>query len=349
MNSRKIELDIIRILACMFVVIIHVAGYGMEIKSPSSADWMIRNLVVCVVRCAVPIFFMISGILFMEKPVSLKLLYKKYIMRIAVAWAIWSAFYAGIDYVANMKNGSAGILYFVGRFFGGHYHLWFLPALVVAYAFQPILRRFVVDCPEKLLKYTGMLVLAGVMLKATLNPFMDGSAAWNEWWENLSIPLVSVGILYFSIGYCLYKKKEKSSLFGVKGFFLYLVSVVVMAGGNWISAVIAGEHKAVMTGYLTLEVLAASTGLFAFLVSAFSRLALSEKMTKRIYTLSECTFGIYLVHTFLIEQIFRRVGLSQERFPTMITILLLSVLTFGISFAITWCAKKIPIIGKWAF
>lgn len=57
----------IRIIACFCVVVIHAAGYGMEIKDPHTTDWMVRNLVVSMVRCAAPIFFMLSGILFMEK------------------------------------------------------------------------------------------------------------------------------------------------------------------------------------------------------------------------------------------------------------------------------------------
>ena len=85
MKDRKYELDMIRIVACLFVVVVHVAGYGIEIKTPSSIDWLIRNLVVCAVRCAVPLFFMISGILFMERQISLDVLYKKYIARIAAA------------------------------------------------------------------------------------------------------------------------------------------------------------------------------------------------------------------------------------------------------------------------
>lgn len=66
-NDRKAELDVIRVIACFFVVTIHVAGYGMEVLNPMTANWMIRNLVVCAVRCAVPIFFMVSGVLFIEK------------------------------------------------------------------------------------------------------------------------------------------------------------------------------------------------------------------------------------------------------------------------------------------
>ena len=57
MNERKWELDIVRIIACMMVVIIHVAGYGMEIMDPATLDWQVRNLVVSLARCSVPIFF----------------------------------------------------------------------------------------------------------------------------------------------------------------------------------------------------------------------------------------------------------------------------------------------------
>ena len=94
----------IRIIACFCVVVIHVAGYGMEIKDPHTTDWMIRNLVVSMVRCAVPIFFMLSGILFMEKKLSIFELYRKYAARIVIAWISWSFLYALIDCVAYKKH-----------------------------------------------------------------------------------------------------------------------------------------------------------------------------------------------------------------------------------------------------
>ena len=56
MNERRKEWDAIRVTACFLVVVIHVAGYGMEVKDPHTADWMLRNLVVTFVRCAVPFF-----------------------------------------------------------------------------------------------------------------------------------------------------------------------------------------------------------------------------------------------------------------------------------------------------
>lgn len=190
-----------------FVVVIHVASYGMEVLDPMTFNWIIRNIITCAVRCAVPIFFMLSGILFLEKEVSVKILYKKYIARIAIAWAVWSAFYAVIDYIASLKSGEASLYYFVLRFLTGHYHLWFLPALIVAYIFQPVLQELIAVCSTSQIKYIGWITFIGVIGKETLEPFFSGQA-WDSFWGNFSIPMSSTGIIYFVLGYYLYKNKN---------------------------------------------------------------------------------------------------------------------------------------------
>lgn len=172
-NERKIELDVIRVIACFFVVVIHVAGYALEVMDPMTSNWMIRNFVVCAVRCAVPIFFMLSGTLFMDKEISIKILYEKYIFRIFVAWGFWSFLYAMIDYIACRKNGEASLGYFVSQFLKGHYHMWFLAALLTAYIFLPILQQLVNACSEEQIKYLAVVILAGVIMKATLDPFWE--------------------------------------------------------------------------------------------------------------------------------------------------------------------------------
>ena len=115
MNERRWELDIIRIIACAMVVVIHVAGYGMEIMNPETWNWQVRNLIVSMTKCTVPIFFMMSGVLFLNREISIKQLYKKYISHILMLWLIWSSFYAAIDYVAYMKNGGTSVAFFLRR------------------------------------------------------------------------------------------------------------------------------------------------------------------------------------------------------------------------------------------
>ncbi|MDO4261048.1 MAG: acyltransferase family protein [Eubacteriales bacterium] len=345
MDKRDYRLDVIRIMACCFVVLIHVATYGMEIMDPAGSDWMIRNIVSCAARSAVPVFFMISGILFMEKTVSLKSLYGKYIARIFASWALWSAFYALIDYAASRKDGNASLGYFAERFLKGHYHLWFLPTLIVVYMLLPMIQRVVVGCPGFLMKYFGALVLIGVIGRETLAPYVH-NAGWDGLWDNFSIPLVSVGVIYFVLGYCLYQKKNWIS--AKAGFAMYVLAAATMAAVNGIHAVWAGGHRSSASVYLGLGVLLTSAGLFTCLLQTIPEKGFSDRQKKILREVSDCTFGIYLMHTFFIEQVYRRVGLTQEMFPTLVSIVFFFALTFGISLAGAWCLRRIPVIRRWA-
>lgn len=344
MNERKQELDVIRVIACFMVVVIHVAGYGMEIKDPMTWDWMIRNLAVCAVRCAVPIFFMLSGILFMEKEMPLKVLYKKYIARLVIAWSAWSALYAMIDVIAYMKNNSFSIKYFMIKFVEGHYHLWFLPALFTVYIFLPVIQSVVKNCPSSCMKYLGAILLVGVIGKETLTPFLGG-VIWESIWNNLQIPSFSSGMVYFAAGYYIYKNRkcisEKLCL------LIYGVCVGVMAGINAVCSYAWGEHAAPTNGYLNVCVLITSVAFFSFLLHYLQRKMLREKTAKIFKYISNYTFGIYLIHTLFIEQVYRRIGLVQEDFPVFVSILLFSFLTFILSFIFVWCIRKIPVFGKW--
>lgn len=67
MNERRWSLDIIRIMACFFVVVIHVFAYSVPIDNPKTVEWCLENLVLSIVKSAVPLFFMISGVLFLRK------------------------------------------------------------------------------------------------------------------------------------------------------------------------------------------------------------------------------------------------------------------------------------------
>ena len=344
MKERKTELEAIRVIACFLVVTLHVVGYGMEVMNPRTANWMTRNLIKCLIQCAAPLFFMISGSLFMEKEVSMKTLYGKYIARLLVAWTVWSGLYAAIDYIAHRKTGLADWRYFLSRFTEGHYHMWFLQALFTVYVFLPVIQSFVRACPERCMKYLGAILLTGVIGKETLDPFLE-SPAWDALWKNLAVPCSSAGILYFVLGYFLYKTYGRYS--AKRYLAVYTLTAAVMAGINLACAYKSGGHEAAANGYLSVFVLISSASFFLFLLRVFSAWKLKERPTRWIRAISECTFGIYLVHTLLIEQVYRRVGLTQERFPTLASIALFTAMTFLISFLISWCIRKTPLVGKW--
>jgi len=93
MTERRWELDVIRIIACFFVVVIHVFAYSVPLDDPKTLEWCISNVTMSIVKSAVPLFFMISGTLFLEKQkISLKELYTKNVCKIISVMIVWELF-----------------------------------------------------------------------------------------------------------------------------------------------------------------------------------------------------------------------------------------------------------------
>ena len=63
-NEREYNMDILRILACFMVVVLHTSAQNWDAVPFISFEWKAFNFYNAMVRSAVPIFFMISGKLF---------------------------------------------------------------------------------------------------------------------------------------------------------------------------------------------------------------------------------------------------------------------------------------------
>ena len=77
--KREIYFDYLRIFAIFLVIGIHIAGINWHSSSANSITWKILNVYDSMFRCAVPIFIMISGALFLnqEKELNIRRLFFK--------------------------------------------------------------------------------------------------------------------------------------------------------------------------------------------------------------------------------------------------------------------------------
>ena len=94
-NSRIIYADLLRIIATFAVIVLHVSASKWYDTPVKDFNWQIYNLYDSLVRWAVPIFVMLSGMFFLnpEKFVSTSNIIKKYIFRILLAIIVWGLFY----------------------------------------------------------------------------------------------------------------------------------------------------------------------------------------------------------------------------------------------------------------
>lgn len=99
--ERVLYTDLLRLISVFAVVFLHVAANQWYDFAPSSYEWQIFNFYDAAVRWCVPLFFMLSGAFlldfrrygenFHENTVRV---FKKNILKIAVALIAWSFIYA---------------------------------------------------------------------------------------------------------------------------------------------------------------------------------------------------------------------------------------------------------------
>lgn len=348
MNERRWSLDIIRIMACFFVVVIHVFAYSVPIDNPKTVEWCLENLVLSIVKSAVPLFFMISGVLFLRKQVSLKKLYTKYIFRIVVVMFAWAVFYAVFDSIKYAEEVKVTVRYFILRILSGHYHLWFLPAILGVYICLPFLQTLISKMEKQQVLYLfgviGITVLGKITVDSVFREFFN-TVVWDAFWENFALSGVSVGIVYFLTGY--YIDQYKDMISRKNCLLLYSISVAAGAGINLLFAFALGRDVDFTRELLSIWVYVSSITLFLYLLKRFENYKPGEWAGKIIKTISECTFGAYLIHAFFIEQICLKLGMQTGKFPYIPSIIMFSVVVFLCSLAVAWCLKKIPVLGKY--
>ena len=197
-TNRLIHFDLMRIIACFFVILIHVGIFDQLKDVPNqSIDTVFGNLYGIISRWAVPCFFMLSGLMFLDKnkEIPLKKLYGKYILRLAVAYVVWSCIYA----IYNSFYDAGPTLYEKFKYFlnyciSGEIHTWYVLVTIGLYIALPIIKLIIHKANQKAINYwiIAMFIFASVI------PFIEASFIGS----NLNTEIVSspnLSIIFFAV------------------------------------------------------------------------------------------------------------------------------------------------------
>ena len=138
-KSRVVYYDYLRIISSFAVIMIHVSADYYYALNINSVNWKIAFYFSGIPRFSVPIFFMISGDLFLKKDITLKNLYFKYIKNIFIHYMIWSFIYS----VNKINFSQININIIIMSILKGHYHLWYLKRIIGFYMIVPFLREII--------------------------------------------------------------------------------------------------------------------------------------------------------------------------------------------------------------
>lgn len=340
-KAKKQYLTVLNVIACISVVFLH-ANTTFWNFAPEKR-WVTANLIESVFYFAVPVFFMVSGATLMNyraRYTTREFFIKrgKKTLIPFVAWSIISVLFTwgvyGADAVTWLPLTALLSDLFNTRYISVY---WFFLSLFGIYLSIPVLSAIP---EEKRRSVFGYGILAGVLVNVAL-PFLFGLTKGQLRFNyGFTVPAVSGYVLYLLIGYWIdhypIRRIWRMALYllGVVGFVLHFF-------GTWRYSVQDGAVNHFFKGYLGLPCVMYSVAVFVFF-KYFPMDKLPRWVMACFNFLSGQTFGVYLIHYYIIVYISDRVpavDMKSILFRTVGAIAIYLVSTFAV-----WVIQKIPVL-----
>lgn len=343
-KKRMFSYDLLRIVAAFSVVMLHCAAQFWYTLELDSVDWKIANAYDALFRFGVPIFVMLSGVLFLNPSyqVKVKRLYTHNIFRMAVLYTVWSCLYGLYD-SRNFAVAEIGIKPVLREMLGGRYHLWFLPMLIGIYIMLPVLKSWITHASKQNIQYFLALFFVFQIGRETIRALtvMD---ELHQVLDLVKIEMVCSYVGYFVWGYYLVYvgigERFKKILYA--GTIPAMICNVVLS--SWMSRRSDVANGAVFDSY-SIFTCWIVTAVFVFVLEKGNR-NFGEKQSALIEEISKDTLGVYVMHIGIIE-ILEAAGLHSMLLPIGIGIPTLAVCVFLVTVLLAALLRRIPFIGKY--
>lgn len=356
-NQRIFSYDIIRITAMLCVIMIHISAhyvttYTTDMESINLSNFTVGNFFDSLSRIAVPMFVMLSGSLILNenKNYTIQKMIQKS-ARVGVILYSWSLFYAIFLVIGRLVlDKSTSITEFISQFINGEYHLWYLFMAIGLYLITPVLKKIVKKENIKIVKYFIVLSIFFQFFTPILDLLLNHYIG--NYIEKYNLAQKYFHKFYIFTGYTTYyvlgwfitneplSKKQSNLLYalGILGF------IITFLGVQYFTPKISMAYE-VFYSNLSINILLYSVAAFHFLYSHINKA--SMKLKNHIKTISDLSFGVYLIHVFFlisISKIFSLLNITIINATMDITIRF--VMTSVLSILSIYILKCIPMLRK---
>lgn len=336
-EQRTYYFDFLRVFGTFAVMFLHIAAQNWDTKDVHSFEWSVMNFYNAIARWSVPAFVMISGALFLSRDIPIRKIYSKYIFRIFTAFVFWSVMYTVFIY----DDGGDRVKY-ISHLICGHYHIWFLFMISGLYMIVPFVKKIAES--KFLTKYFLEIAFLFAFLPCniinTLTLFSKdyGGIAWQLFYY-FYFNFVAGYTGYFLLGYFVNNtensRKTEYMIYtaGIIGFAATVLMTLYASRLN-------GTPTEIFYENISVNILCETVAVFVFFRKNFNFPA------KNIRTLSQYSFGAYLVHAGVIY-LFEKFGINSLTFSPIISIPVIAVIVFIVSFAISAVLNQMPVLRKY--
>ena len=324
---RNINLDVLKIMACIGVVLLHTTMPGFK----ETGSWNYLTYLYYLGTYSIPLFFMVNGYLLLGKnEISYSYILQK-IKWILVTVSIWTLiiWIYKRDFSQNPIKKVLGSLLQRGYFF----QFWFFGALILIYLCLPILKRFL-KSKNRYLLVLSLLVIIGFVLELT-NYLLQ---------KPVQVYVIQTFRLWtWFFYYILGGFIAQFNLANLRSCFknwMKVVTLVLLFISPFILYVLAKDiHHNLYAEYFYDSIFVKIVSLGFFLtVLTFD---LNTDKNRWIIYISNQIMGVFIIHTFVMKVWEKLVGFSFAG-----AYLLFLIFTLSVSFAVVGILIKIPYFNR---
>ena len=355
-QNKLIHIEILRILAACLVIFNHTGpnGYFLFSFYPfATMPYFAYMFFTVLSKIDVPIFLMITGALLLKKDMDIKKIIQK-ILRMLIVLLVFSAiFYLRLHILKYSNKFTIGDFFI--RLYKGDIIIpyWYIYAYISFLFAFPFLRAMVKALPEKAYIYLIILSIIFIGIIPCLEYRLSlGKVTLNQYGK---IDWLFINIVLFPlIGYFLEnvldisKINKKHLLIScLISFICILISCYMTYFKHRTTGICTELETQDFLNIFTVPICITFYLLFKYICF---KINFPNSISKIIFSIGNCSFGIYLIHMAIIESKFINNLLNQLtntlHINCMLSIWLMCILTMIISYFITFILKLIPGIKK---
>jgi len=351
--KRIFWVDWLRIFSSILIVFVQCSEDTIKPKIFGSSNWVSLLIYNSLSKPCIPLFLMISSMLLLnpEKELSFKKIMTKYFTRAIKCYIVWSIYYNTIDtYIVNFKSVKyewswkqvgQTVLNIITAKNGDH--LWYLKVIMVLYLVTPLFRKLMHN-RERAWYIAIMFMLITQFFPTTAELSFDSLI------KKLIEPLEDSGsvVVYYIIGYLISTHEFTRKIYINYSYYIGIAGALLTIILRFVSSYVEKKEAKEFSSFGNINIGMTSYGIFMFFKYALSD-RINNIMTKKnfinktIMNLSDCSFGVYLIHM-AIYHIFSRLDFHTQSLNPIYWTIIYTALLYLTSFTIIFCMKKVPLL-----
>lgn len=331
MKKRVLWIDVLRIIGMVGVIVIHLVGNTVNTFAVTDP---VFGAVGNAAYFVLPLFIMVSGMLLLDKDISFRDILFKYVRRMLLVILFFGGAFVFMEEFFIVRGISAPMLAKVLRriWIGDLWaHMWYVYLMIALYLMTPLLRKWVKHADQKEQLYLLAVLYVLTVLKPELNGLLGLTTVFY-------IPIDTGYLFIFLLGYYLHR----FALPRRGRLVLYVAAAAAFACSFVLS--LRNIHPYLVAYASTLCILTAA-GVFCF----WRGRLVTERAAavKTITLLGECSFGIYILHQFFINVIFKLLRPALPARAPYLGLVLCTPAVLALSFAAVYCLRKLRLVRRY--